>query len=208
MIPRNLPLFGLAALAFTVSAALGGACGGTVTAATTGETTGPLDECPAAAPAAGSACDLPDGTQCNWNYYCGTPTTFGTCEGGKWLIAAAEAQPQYCPDSAPGEGDACCNEEGLSCVYGACDASGHTGPGLTCSGGVWSAKSVPCVPCGDAACNPDSLCVQHQAFGTTYECVPDPCGGATTCDCASFACSANEACSVQDNALVCSCLDC
>lgn len=203
MSTRTFVSIGLALTAFVTSAVLGAACGGTVTESTTGDP----GECPAETPLGGDACDLPDGTHCEWDFYCGSPTTFGTCESGKWQIAVAEAQPQVCPAEAPNEGDACCNEEGLSCVYGACDPDGKTGPGFACSGGVWTAETVPCIPCGDTACNTDGLCVEHEGFGSSYECIEDPCGGTTACECAGYACD-GDACAVKENVLVCSCLSC
>jgi len=166
-------------------------------------------DCPEVAPEPGSACDLPDGTKCGWDYFCGSPTTMGTCSGGEWQLSAAEAFPQDCPEVAPKEGDACCELEGKKCAYLACDAASGMGSGFTCVNSAWKAADVPCIPCGDIACNAGGLCVRHdQGPGaSTFECI-EYCGATATCDCASGQCGADATCSVDMNIVVCSCTNC
>ena len=109
---------------------------------------GATGACPSTPPTNGTACSLPDGTDCTSRYpqpgcECCSGSTY-VCRGGKWSVTTAGGPPNYvvtCPTTVPDDNSSC---GGSPCSGGAqtqCQYDCTTGKGAnrsaTCIGGVW-----------------------------------------------------------------------
>lgn len=104
--------------------------------------------CPAAAPTAGSACALPNGTSCNYpgppnaGPACeccsgGTPTY--VCQNGAWTVVSAPTgitPTNVCPSTMPTDGSSCNPCQNHTCTYG-CETSNNDPGQASCQGGRW-----------------------------------------------------------------------
>jgi len=149
-------MFGLACGAI---AAIVGACGDDQTGAPTrpdsGAPQGALGEsvCPAAAPRASEACDLPEGTTCSFGA-CGS--SIAECRLGSWRYSGNPTPRPPCPTDFPASDSVCppCWPDGVECTYGssdcsAADASANTTIASCVDGGAdlpqrWRLRSFPC----------------------------------------------------------------
>ena len=159
-----------------LAATLGACSSGSDTAASS--TTA---HCPAAAPAAGSACtvasladppSLPDGVSidpalCTWD------CAFGHCDNGTWSVVTPKggcppAQPSACPAAQPTSGTSC-DEVVSPCRYdgGAACACVDCGPiGAPCSahqGKRWVCAS-PAAGCPDTEPRPGDACASEGQY--------------------------------------------
>lgn len=112
--------------------------------------------CPKAEPAAGEACDLPEGTTCDYGT-CGTQ--LAECTNGAWRRAGNTAPNPPCPEAPPTADAGCppCWPKTRTCTYDtACrdpDASRPVNAALaSCPNEVWELVIEPCpdVQGGDA----------------------------------------------------------
>ena len=143
----------------SATAALAGACGeGAMTITPTedgGEESGSLQraDCPAAEPANGSLCLLPEGTTCDFGQ-CGP--LLARCSQGVWTRAGNPTAGPKCPDKSPTEGVKCpaCWPVTLSCPYGSTDCSlPDASPNkavASCPAGTWVLDYQPCRDGGGA----------------------------------------------------------
>jgi hypothetical protein len=141
-------------LAIAGVVAIAGACGAdaTVKADSTdsGTTTGAVGDgiCPAAPPALGDGCLLPEGTTCSFGE-CGS--SIAQCLGGLWRYSGNPAPQPVCPDPEPPASDTACPPcwpaTGI-CRYGSDDCSSPDASAnrtvATCPSGVWRLQYTPC----------------------------------------------------------------
>jgi hypothetical protein len=122
--------------------------------------------CPDAAPEAGQACVLPEGTTCSFAA-CGA--AIAECTRGTWRFggnpapfADATAGEAVCPKDFPASSAPCpCGfPTNVSCRYGTCDGADATAnvSSATCDAGLWSIAIVETCTPNDAGAD-----VQHDA---------------------------------------------
>lgn len=107
--------------------------------------------CPKEEPGSGAACDLPEGTTCDFGA-CGTRLT--VCSGGAWRRAGNPPPTPPCPDAPPTSDAGCppCWPVAKTCTYysAACldpDAAGPLNAAVaSCPSGIWSVDIQSCPP--------------------------------------------------------------
>lgn len=103
--------------------------------------------CPAAAPADGEACRLPEGTTCAFEA-CGT--SIAVCGRGVWRYGGNPKPQPACPEAPPTGGAACpvCWPADAVCRYGSADCSKPDASAnqteATCPAGTWVLAFSPC----------------------------------------------------------------
>ncbi|MDI3291414.1 hypothetical protein [Polyangium sp. 15x6] len=177
---------------------------------------GSASTCPAEQPVVGTPCDVPPGEECPYGECC--PGIFA-CEAGSWVELPVGCAPPSvpCPAPPPLDGASClggpCGQTS-PCTY-ACEPGGASFT-VTCGDdNLWhSDMSSLCngaVTCGDKLqCLEGFVCVTKQAFGSNYECAPDPCGpDPLSCACADAVCGDGFACiQASGKNVLCECPAC
>ncbi|MDI1450975.1 hypothetical protein [Polyangium sp. 6x1] len=170
--------------------------------------------CPVDPPVNGAPCHLSADQECTYGACC--PRLF-SCTAGSWSEADVDcAPPNPCPSSPPLEGAPCksgCAQES-PCTYNCAqsdvlftvtcgdDDRWHSGSASLCH--------VPLL-CGDMLqCLEGYVCVTKQAFGSEYQCVPDPCGpDPLSCACAEPVCGDGFTCiQASEKNVLCECPAC
>jgi hypothetical protein len=171
--------------------------------------------CPIAQPTELAPCNSVSG-ECAYIVDKCSSVTF-ECVNGAWFEAPRAVGQSYdCASfqspNLPSDGDSCECFGKLDCTFDDCADRGVVH--AVCDNTKWHVQESACPrqPCGpDLSCAASDLCVVHTYGAPTFTCESNECALASKrlgCDCAGSHCAKSERCSVDVNALVCSCTTC
>ena len=197
------------------AAAGGAAAGGGGNAGAGASAGGSSSQCPAEQPTELAPCSF-GGGQCNYAVDKCSSVAF-ECVNGAWRkVPRTDGQSYDCASfqgpNLPSDGASCECFGQLDCTFDDCAGRGVVY--AVCDNTKWSVQASPCPrqPCGPTlSCAASELCVVHVGFAPTFTCEQNECTLASkplSCECAGSHCAKSEQCSIDVNALACTCPTC